>query len=191
MDSPRCPHCDTALADALGPGDCCHGAEADALRAEIRRLRALVAAALERVEVLPSEDGGEAEAILREAEPNFGRRAMSVREWTLRICPSCGATKADAAEFTVCSGPHCGPFLTDHSHKPTVTDVVVVQEAEPILRLATVTDEYLRQQAGRAAHDAYYAHNESCGCRTVEHLTAFVADAVLAALGLPVAEQTR
>lgn len=35
--------------------------------AELDRLRSCIAAALERVEVLPSDDGGEAEAILREA----------------------------------------------------------------------------------------------------------------------------
>lgn len=41
--------------------------DATATSAEIRRLRVCIAAALERVEVLPSDDGGEAEAILREA----------------------------------------------------------------------------------------------------------------------------
>ncbi len=90
---------------------------------------------------------------------------MSARQWTLRICQSCGATKADAPEFTVCSGPHCGPFPTDHSHKPTVTDVVVVQEAEPIL---WARDEALRSAAKwRAAFDHVARHLDADDLNTV------------------------
>lgn len=35
-----------------------------------------------------------------------------------------------------------------------------------------------RQRAAEVAHDAYHEHNEQCGCRTVGHLTEWIANAV-------------
>ena len=40
MDEPTCPYCGTPYSEPSAPDDCCHGAEAAALRREIKQLKA-------------------------------------------------------------------------------------------------------------------------------------------------------
>jgi hypothetical protein len=49
-----------------------------------------------------------------------------------------------------------------------------------------VPDEAAKERAKEAAHAAYHVHNEECGCRTLGHLTEYIAlAAVRAALEAP------
>lgn len=41
-----------------------------------------------------------------------------------------------------------------------------------------MSDSDRRRHAVEVAHNAYHEHNEQCACRTVEHLTEWVANAV-------------
>lgn len=67
------------------------------------------------------------------ASPVIPAPKNHTREWTLRTCPVCGFVKVNDDSYTVCEGPSCGPFPSDASHKPAVTDAVVVAEVEPLI----------------------------------------------------------
>jgi hypothetical protein len=76
------------------------------------------------MDTLPEKCGGCDSTNLRETP---GDRPLM---WILRLCPVCGYAKVVhyEHEYTICEGPHCGPFQTDRTHMPVPTIAVHVTQ---------------------------------------------------------------
>lgn len=73
--------------------------------------------------------------------------------WAVRHCPVCGATKVVhyEHEFTMCEGPHMGPFPTDRSHVITSTILLRLEQANEVNYNGMVAPDWCHVHPDRAA----------------------------------------